>query len=187
MNRTWSRLCSALALVLVSALNASAQGQGKTTSMGISGGGSMPIGDLKNATNTGFVVTGHFFYRANPSNALSYRFDVAYDKWAGKATSVEASFSSLAFSANAVVKGGSRASTVRPYALGGVGMFKTKFDGGRNDQGLLQENTNLGVQAGAGLDIPLNGLIAFVEVRYVNAFVSPTHWSWMPVSVGIHF
>ena len=51
----------------------------------------------------------------------------------------------------------------------------------------LDSETNVGLNGGAGIDIPLSGIGAFVEARYHTVFRDGENLNMLPVTVGIRF
>ncbi len=70
---------------------------------------------------------------------------------------------------------GDRASTVRPYAIGGIGAYNMRFHDrcegpcGGFDTG-TSTSTRFGLNAGGGLSIDVPGFGTFIEARWHNVF-----------------
>lgn len=185
MKRTLRAFGLVAALAAPAALTA--QAAEKTVGVGVSGGLSLPMGDLSDGAESGFNVTGHLYLKPAALKAFRLRGDVSYDKWSAKASS-DASFSSLGFVANAVFDlGTSSTSTVKPYVLGGVGMFNTKFNYDNSAFDVDVSSTDVGIQAGAGLNFQLSGFSTFAEAKFVNVFGDGDSVSWIPITFGIRF
>lgn len=176
------------ALAAPSILSAQASND-KPISFGVSGGLSLPMGDLSDGASSGFVVAGHVFFKPAAIKALRFRGDVAYDKWGAKEAfdEFDADFRSLSFVANAIydIKTADN-SVVRPYVLGGVGLYNNKasvdilgFEGSSSA-------TDLGVQVGGGLTFKLSGFDTFAEAKFVNVFADGSA-TWIPISFGVRF
>lgn len=163
----------------------------KKVSIGISGGLSLPMGDLGNAANSGYNITGHYFYKPAKRQRMLFRADVAFDAWGGKETaagsSVDASLNSVGLTGNAVFMGGSTRSTARPYLIVGAGFARTSYTLSGATTGLKSNSTNLAIQGGAGLEFALSGMASFLEAKYVNAMRDPTSWSYVPITFGVRF
>ena len=187
MKRSTLWLLAAAALVASTvAVSPVAAQRNKTTFMGISAGASLPNGDLGNTASSGYSIAGHFYYNPSKTKQIGTRFDLGYDSWSPK-NSADASLRSLAIVANVIAKSGSNTSTYRPYVVGGVGVFKTRVEF-RGAGGIaLDESSDLGGQLGVGVDIPLSGFTTFIEARYVMVSRSPSSWSYIPITVGLHF
>jgi hypothetical protein len=161
----------------------------KPLSFGVSGGLSMPMGDLGDGLSSGFVVAGHVYFKPASFNALRFRGDVSYDKWGAKNgnSTANADFRSLGVVANAIYEVNST-SMARPYVLGGVGLFNSKFiyDVG-GTSGSTPSATDLGIQGGGGLAFKLSGFDTFLEAKYVNVFGDGSSANWIPISFGVRF
>ena len=51
---------------------------------GLSGGLSMPTGDLGDRADAGYVIAGHVYYKPASIQALRFRGDVSFDRWSIK-------------------------------------------------------------------------------------------------------
>jgi opacity protein-like surface antigen len=178
-----------LAAALAAPALLSAQSNTRPISFGVSGGLSMPMGDLGDAADAGFVVAGHVYLAPRSLTAIRFRGDVAYDKWGAKEADevgVDADFRSLSFVANAIYDVGTSPG-VRPYLLGGLGLYNSKVsvDLGGFGSGSAS-STDLGIQVGGGLTFKLSGFDTFVEAKYVNVFGDGST-NWIPISFGVRF
>ena len=91
--------------------------------------------------------------------------------------------------ATSVDTGAARALLHKFDRHGGLVAMVDLTDGARYHAGgiALDESSDLGGQVGGGVDIPLNGFTMFVETRYVIVPRSPKSWSYIPITVGLHF
>lgn len=118
--------------------------------------------------------------------ALGFRADVSFDKWGSK-VSDNVKLQSLGFVANALFDV-STSSMVKPYLLGGVGMFNTKAEYNLGSTtGTSEGNTDMGVQVGGGLRFQLSGFSTFLEAKYVNVFGDPNSMNFLPITFGVRF
>jgi|EP01012_Entosiphon_sulcatum_P017635 opacity protein-like surface antigen len=181
------QLIGLAAVVAAPALLSAQASSDKPVSFGISGGLSMPMGDLSDAVNSGFAVAGHVYFKPASLNAVRLRGDVSYDKWGSKSTAVKADFRSLGFVGNAIIDVKS-SSSVQPYLIGGAGLFNSKFviDLGTTT-GSTPSSTDFGIQAGAGLTFKLSGFDTFAEAKFVNVFADGGSTNWLPITFGIRF
>ncbi len=171
-------------------LSLHAQGESKSVSFGASGGLSLPMGDLADGAEAGYSVAGHVFLKPNSASKLGFRGDVAYDSWGAKGLAgsvADGSLSSLAFAANAMFSLGDDAAAMKPYLIGGGGMYRTKasfsvlgFEGSATD-------TNAGIQAGAGFEFKLSGFSTFLEAKFVNVFSEGNSSTYIPITFGVKF
>lgn len=185
MNRALRMIGLAAAIAAPTLLAAQSSSNSKPISFGISGGASLPMGDLGDAAESGFVVAGHVFLKPSSMTNARFRGDVGYDKWGSKGSS-NADLRSLSFVANAMYDFPS-SSMVRPYLIGGVGLYNTKvtFDLGTTT-GSTKGETNVGINVGGGLTFKMTGFDTFVEAKYTNVFADNSS-SWIPISFGVRF
>jgi hypothetical protein len=82
----------------------------------------------------------------------------------------------------------SEESRVRPYLIGGGGVYNVKATG-TNDLGTLVQGgvTKFGLNAGAGFDFKAGGAGLFVESRFHDVFTSGENLKFLPITVGIRF
>jgi hypothetical protein len=83
-------------------------------------------------------------------------------------------------------------SVVRPYLIGGVGVYNRRVSqdvSGTIDefQNLRDEQTDVGYNGGIGLSIGGLGPSFFVEARYVSVATTPDKTKFIPVVVGFSF
>ena len=192
------RLTAVAALVAVP-LSVNAQDMApRPVSFGISAGLSMPMGDLGNALSSGFNVTGHVGYRPAMFTNLSFRGDVSFDRFNAKdeigAISQEGTFTAIGVSANAIYSfpQADASALTRPYLLGGLGFYNGKNSytqtlGTGPAVEVSTSDSNMGLQAGAGVDFNLSGLTTFAEIKFVNVFGDGGSSRWVPISFGIRF
>jgi len=173
-----------LALVALAAAPTLVLAQTKSSvQFGVSGGLSVPTGNLSDGVDAGYQVAGHMWVWSSPT--IGFRGDVSYDNWKTKTGNVN--LRSLAAVANIVAHPASMAkSAVAPYFVGGVGAFNTKAYTSSTSSS-SNTKTNLGVQAGAGLEFRLSGFSTFAEAKFVNVFSSGNNTNWIPITFGVRF
>lgn len=171
--------------VLLAASTASAQLSAvNPVSLGISAGAAVPTGDAGNFFNTGYSVDGILALHL-PALPISFRGEVGYTRFGVKGDPGDFRF--ISGVANAVYTfSAGPVSIVRPYLIGGVGLYNGKnTDGG-------ESRTKVGLNGGVGLEIPLSGITGFGEVRYTsvrsrnNADGTP-NINYLPIRFGIRF
>lgn len=203
-----ARKCAAVvtgaAMVVVgtafSASIASAQGGSiiNPISFGISGGVSVPMSELANGSgeftgvNTGYNVTGSLGI-ALPVLPFSLRADAAYNGFGSKNVQFPATNPGNAFNAEARVLGFTAnvifpihlpAPIVRPYLIGGAGVYDVRISpttGGSTSQ------SNFGFNIGAGVSVPFVLFDGFVEARYHHVNQSGGTMAFVPITVGVMF
>lgn len=187
--RVFSKFVAIAAITASSAVVAGAQGMmnnAKPFSLGLSGGASIPTGDLSDYVNTGYNVGGHIAL-ATPTLPVSFRGDVNYDnfgaKGAGNSTVHIWSYTANALYAVPTMTG------LRPYIIGGIGGFTpgSSVSAGSATYSATG-STKFGFDVGGGLTIPLSGFNAFVEARY-NRFNNDGggSTSFIPITFGVMF
>ncbi len=187
MTRALRLVGLAAALAAPALVSAQAAAADKPLSFGVSGGLSMPMGDLGDVANSGFTVGGHVFLKPASMNALRFRGDVAYDKWGVKDAGGDADLRSLSFVANALYDFPSQ-STIRPYVIGGLGLYNSKaiINLGQTT-GSTPSSTDFGLQVGGGLTFKLSGFDTFAEAKFVNVFSDGSSTTWLPITFGVRF
>ncbi|HEY0928406.1 MAG TPA: outer membrane beta-barrel protein [Gemmatimonas sp.] len=186
MKRALRMFGLAAAIAAPAALSAQASSD-KPVSFGVSGGLSLPMSDLGDAAESGFTAAGHIYFKPASMASLGFRGDVSYDRWTTK-FSDDVNLRSLGFVANALYSVNS-SSMVKPYLLGGVGMFNSKasVDLG-STSGDTESSNDLGIQVGGGLRFQLSGFSTFLEAKYVNVFGDgDASAKWVPITFGIRF
>jgi len=109
------------ATVLV-ALPAYAQ---RRTSFGFAAGATVPVGDLGDATSTGFHALGTLAISGTASTPVGFRIDGMYNSLSGKSSGPDVNLWSLNGNVVFAFPGGMSAT---PYLMGGAGWYNTKSD-----------------------------------------------------------
>ncbi len=179
-----------IAISIASALLLPLVGQAQTAkkiSLGVSGGGSLPIGDLGNGTDPGYTVAGHVFFRPASFDKAMLRADVSYDSWKASVLGADYTRSSLGVTGNVLLSVGGDGSTTGLYLLGGGGMFRSAFSGLVGIGPSSVSATDPGVQGGAGVQFALSGFSTFAEVKVVNVFGDGGSARYIPITFGVRF
>ena len=150
------------------------------TSFGIAAGGTIPSGDFKDATNTGYhaLLTLHVH---PPLSPLGLRVDGMFNDL-DLSGGVDGKAKVWAATANAVLG----ASGLGPYVIGGIGYYHTTVSGTVLSFGDPSEN-KFGFNGGVGVRLPLAGFSAFAEARYHYVMDSQAKVRLIPISVGFEF
>ena len=178
MTRMLSKITIATAALALTAGAAAAQ----RPQLSVGGGVAVPTGDLGQAQSAGWHGQVSMGYRP-PLFPLGFRVDGLYHDMAGDLEGA-ANFRTAAVSGNLVLE--APGLVVRPYLIGGVGYYNTKFQNttSRNDVGL---------NGGVGLKFRLADLESFVEARYHTAMnaIGPEgnerSARFVPITFGISF
>lgn len=184
MTRALRALAIAAAVVAPAAL--SAQTADTPVTFGVSGGLSLPIGDSSDGLNSGYSIAGHVYFKPASLQAIRLRGDVSFDRW--EVDGFNANTRSLAIVGNAVYDFPAQSSSmVRPYVLGGFGLFSVRTSA---DSGPFQQasgDTNLGLQVGGGLTFHLSGFSTFAEAKFGNVFGDGGSLRYVPITFGVRF
>jgi len=178
MTRLSSKLVLATAALALTAGTAAAQ----RPQISLGGGVSVPTSDLGEVQSAGWHGQVSMGYRP-PLFPVGFRVDGLYHDMAGDLAPAQ-SFRTAAVSGNVVIEAPSLA--VRPYLIGGVGYYNTKFEG-------APSRNNVGLNGGVGLKFRLADLESFVEARYHTAMdaIGPEGGErsarFIPITFGISF
>jgi len=157
----------------------SASAQVPMTSIGIAAGGTIPSGDFKDATNTGYhaLLTLHVHPPVSP---VGLRIDGMFNDLEMKGIDGKAKV--WAGTVNAVVS----TSGLGPYFIGGFGYYHTTFPNTVLSFGDRAEN-KFGFNGGVGVRLPLTGFSAFAEARYHYVTDSNAKVRMIPITFGVEF
>jgi opacity protein-like surface antigen len=170
--------------VVLGAQAAHAQG----LSFGIGGGAVMPTGTYGDLMSTGWNVTGVARMKP-PASPLGFQVDAFYTRF-GLEGGVDGHNQVIGGTANAVYAFSS-ASPVRPYLLGGLGLYNQKLTVGD----VSGSESKFGLNAGAGFDFLLGSAKLFADVRFhtilngsVDAETLEEANAYMiPITLGLRF
>jgi Outer membrane protein beta-barrel domain len=176
-----------LGAVLMATLGAApAMAQGAKFSLG--GGLTLPLGDFGEGAGTGFHGLAAVSFQPGSSpvgiqvDAMYQRFGVEEDPILGD---VDANFQLIQGTANAVYRFQSSEDTkIRPYIIGGVGLYNLKLTGDDAPDN-LDSNTDFGINGGAGFDFVAGSVGLFVEGRFHNVFSDGESMNFIPITVGV--
>jgi len=166
-------------LVLVS-MPASAQLGLKPISIGIAGGGAMPMSDLSDVSKTGYNGTLAIALKL-PMIPVGLRFDGAYNHFGSKLDNSSLNVASVTGNVTYNLP----SIGVSPYVIGGAGMYSSIVTGGTLPSSA--RSNDFGWNAGAGVKLPLLVFSAFVEARYNHVTVDGGSMKFTPVTFGIMF
>lgn len=179
------RLALTCAVVAAAAMASPLSAQVRTTSFGLSGGLSLPMGELADGAETGYNVTGSLYIRPARFANLGFRGDIAWDRF-GIQDAEDSSIRSLGFVFNGIYNL-PVGSAVQPYLMAGIGFYSTKSSTTVGAAQFSASDSNLGYDVGAGLAFQLSGFSTFLEAKYVNVMTEPDGTSYAPITFGIRF
>jgi hypothetical protein len=170
-----------IALVSASAVSQAQLGMLKPFQLGIAGGAAQPMSDLSDGASTGFNGTVAMAINL-PFIPVGLRVDGAYNQFGGKAAAAGSKLHIMSATGNVVFKLPSVG--VSPYLIGGAGIYMPTVTA----PGLASTTDNhFGWNAGAGVNLPLSFLNAFVEARYNRLSVNGSSMEFVPLTFGIMF
>jgi opacity protein-like surface antigen len=173
----------AAVLAMSGALAASASAQAPVA-FGVKLGATMPLGDFGDAVGTGWhggVVLGF-----TPSMVpFGVRLEGDYHSFSFEDEVADGDFTIMDVILNGVWGFAMPDSPMQPYAIGGIGFYRTKADiEGLDDE---ESSTDFGINVGGGVRFALSGFSAFVEARWHNIFSEDESTRMVPISFGVMF
>jgi hypothetical protein len=175
------KIYSALAIaaaVILSASTSSAQST-KPVSIGISIGAAIPVGDLADDYKTGYNGTISLGLQSRGS-PVGLRIDGMYNKLSVKDDRLVSLPDIIITSANANLVYALPGVGIRPYLIGGAGIY-----GYKPDVSGASTESDFGLNGGVGASFPLSGFTTFVEARYHHIFTEGYATQFIPVTFGI--
>jgi len=167
-------LALALGLVAAPALPGQAQPT-EGIRYGFGGGLILPVGDYADATKTGWHVMGLIQLPISQS-PIHLRFDGMYGS--NSSESGSGSVKLAGATADLLYHLGNRASSVRPYLLGGLGFFSVSNGSSESD---------FAYGLGGGILFGIGNMHAFLETRYMSIQTSGASLTFLPVTFGLMF
>jgi opacity protein-like surface antigen len=154
---------------------------------GVSGGLTLPIGDLGDAVGSGFNAGAHLAFKP-ATFPFGVRVEGQFNRFAYEETlASDGNLQIISGTANAVFGVPAASSAFRPYIIGGIGVYNSKSsfetvvgDGSSSD-------TNFGLNGGAGIEFGLSGLSTFIEARFNTIFTEGSKTNFIPITFGIKF
>jgi hypothetical protein len=161
-----------------------------STSFLVSGGLSIPVSDLSDATNSGYNLNVGLAVGA-PIIPVGARFEAGFSSFDAKSGSFQTggTVRIASATANAVLNLGPTSAS--PYLIGGLGIYNI-----RQEYSTIAGTTNpisdtkAGVNVGGGLRFPLGGLSTFLEARYhvmLGDAANRTNSQFIPITFGVQF
>jgi len=167
-------LALALGLFATPGLGAQAQPT-EGIRFGVGGGLTMPIGDYGDIDKAGWHALGLIQFPISQS-PVHLRFDAMYGQTShdagGGSTTLTGATGDLLYHL------GSRASSVRPYVLGGLGFYNVDFGG--------VSESKFAFGLGGGILFSIGTMHAFLETRYMSVQTSPS-LTFLPITLGLLF
>jgi hypothetical protein len=175
----FSAIALTIALVAAPSVSQAQLGLVKPFSLGIAGGAAQPMSDLSDGANTGFNGTVAMAINL-PFIPVGLRIDGAYNQFGEKVA--DSKLHIVSATGNLVFRLPSVG--VSPYLIGGAGMYIPAVTA--PGAASVSEN-HFGWNAGAGINLPMGFLKAFVEARYNRVSLDNSKMEFVPVTLGIMF
>jgi len=169
-----------IALVAAPRVSQAQLGLVKPFQLGVAGGVSQPMSDLKDAADLGYNGTVAMGINL-PFIPVGLRVDGAYNQFGEKA-GIGAKLHVISATGNVVWRLPSVG--ISPYLIGGAGLYMStaEINGAPS-----QSDSHLGWNAGAGINLPLSVFKAFVEARYNSYSTDNGSVKFAPLTLGIMF
>ena len=180
MKRSLFLAIATIALVAAPRVSNAQLGVLKPFSLGIAGGATQPMSDLKTSTDIGYNGTVAMAINL-PFIPVGLRVDGAYNQFGQKA-GVPAKLHVMSATGNVVWRLPNIG--IAPYLIGGAGLYSTAAT---VSGAASQTDNHLGWNAGAGINLPLSVFHAFVEARYNSYSTDAGTAKFVPVTLGIMF
>lgn len=175
-------LAALAAFVAVAAFASPSYAQSaKAISIGISGGAAIPVSNLGDDYSTGYNGTISLSLNS-VGTPLGIRFDGMYNKMGVRDDRIVSLPDIIITSANANLVYALPGTGIRPYLIGGGGIY-----GYKPDVSGAKTQTDFGLNGGLGAAFPLSGFNTFVEARFHHIFTEGVATQFVPVTFGISF
>jgi opacity protein-like surface antigen len=194
MKRTIFGVVAVAAIALVPAVSQAQRANrapaAKAYTFSVGAGLSIPTGDVSDATKTGFNVQGAVNHKLGMS-PMWMRGEVAFHRFGSQDLGgADGHLSELGAIAN-LGYSFPTTSKVRPYVLGGLGLYSQKYTIEAQGASLSQSESDIGFNGGVGIAFPMAGRSASVEARYhsVNGGDKMGNQSstFVPVTFSLNF
>ena len=174
------RIFAAFALAATAVVSSSAPAHAqRRASVGVAAGATVPIGDLGDATSTGYHILGTLAISGSATTPLGFRIDGMYNSLSGKNSGPDLHVWTVNGNLVYAFPGGM---TATPYIIAGAGWYNRK-----TDESGAESTSDLGINAGVGARFALSGFSTFAEVRFHNIFSDPNSARMIPLTFGILF
>jgi hypothetical protein len=170
-------LALALGLFATPALHGQHRQPTEGIRFGVGGGVILPTGDYGTLDKAGWHVLGLIQLPISQS-AIHLRFDALYGSTSHKSTVGPGNTKLTGGTADLLYHLGTRAASVRPYIMGGLGIFDVS-DG--------SSTSKFAFGLGGGILFGVGTMHAFLEGRYISVQTSPSSLTFIPISVGLMF
>ena len=150
----------------------------------VGGGLGLPMGDFGDAAKTGFhALAGVSF--APPTMPVGFQVDGNFAQFGTETDNLNDRM--MFATGNVVYKFKvAEATRLRPYLIGGVGVYNQKATGDAAPTDAASV-TDFGINAGAGFNVSAGAASLFVEGRFHDIFTDGSSTQFVPLTVGLRF
>lgn len=166
-------LCSVAGVAMAQTTTSSARFGGRV-------GVSAPIGDLGDIADLG-IHGGVHLDVPFPSSSAGLRLEGDFGRYSGKGLVDNVTLGGFLASARFQLQD---RSALRPYLLGGIGMYRVKTNLVTGGSGSASD---IAFAVGGGYDFRAGNLDMFTEARYVTIRGDNTSTDFIPIALGIRF
>jgi hypothetical protein len=171
------RRLSAVALLLAGSLVAAPEASAQLA-VSVAAGAALPMGDGGEGLKMGYNATVGVGIKP-PLAPLGFRVEGMYNSFEIEDVT-DGSVTTMALVANGTFNPVPAAPF---YLIGGLGMYSSKAKVGSISG---DSESDIGINVGAGFNIPLTGFGTFIEARYHHIMSDPS-FGILPITVGIKF
>jgi opacity protein-like surface antigen len=187
---------SAFLIVATAQAQGTSGTSGRPFKLGGALGATVPLGDFGDGADLGFHLGGLIEYKP-ATFPVNLRGEITYHRNGLKSDffasddpifdDVDGDFSMINFIGNALIPFGDPASTARPYAIGGIGLYRLKASAEFGGIDISDTQTKFGLNVGGGFTFNLSGFETFVEARFHSVFTEESNTNFIPLSFGFKF
>jgi opacity protein-like surface antigen len=184
-----NRVLQFVITVAVASAAAVATVSAQSVHFGLGGGLTLPTGDYKNADNAGWHALGKVDIGI-PMSPVAVRIDALFGQTKHKdvgGSAVDGKTQLIGGLANLVYKIPVPAPIVKPYILGGAGVYNVKLTITNSVPPVDTSQTKFAWDFGAGATFGVGPARFFVEARYVSIQESGSSLKFIPVTAGLSF
>jgi opacity protein-like surface antigen len=174
----------ALSLVALISIAGAGSLSAQGVRFGIGGGLLLPLSDYKTGDKSGFLVGADGTYWLT-GGQVGIRIDASYSQTSEASGVLAHKTKMIGGMGELVYAFGTDKAQVRPYVLGGIGLFNVKVSAGGADT----SETKVGFGGGAGLafKVGTGSTRLFVEGRYTSVKAFATTLPFIGIKAGIRF
>ncbi len=153
-------------------------------------GASIPVGDASTNLNTGYLLGVAADYRMATESPLGFRAEGNYASMGAKGlggTGVSGKGTDLGGNLNFVFWTPLVSSGAAPYLTSGATYSRLGASASQNGATYTVTENHFGFNAGAGIDVPLNGHAARIDARYKQISTNGASFKSLPITFGLTF